>query len=143
MGVRLLPGRVLPAVQLDDEAVFETHEIDDEAAQGMLAAELEPGKLAVAQVAPKQTLRVGGPLTQVSGSIRGYHKRERITRGHPLTPALSPAGRGRTKKQKFPSPACGRGRGPRQREGEGAYSSRANTSSRVRCSGLKLSSEIR
>ena len=53
MRVRLLLGRVLSAVQLHDEAVLETHEIDDEVAERVLAAELEPGKLAIAQVAPK------------------------------------------------------------------------------------------
>ncbi len=110
MRVRLSLGRVLPAIQLDDEAVFETHEIDDEVAQRVLAAELESGKLAIAQVAPKQALRVGGPLAQVSGAIRGYHERERIISGSPLTPALSPVGRGRTN---CPSPAGGRGRDPR------------------------------
>ena len=63
MRVRLLLGRMLSAVQLHDETVLETHEIDDEVTEWMLAAELKPGKLAIAQVAPKQAFRVGGSPT--------------------------------------------------------------------------------
>ena len=50
--VSLLLGCVLSPVQLDDEAAFETHEIDDEAPKRTLTAKLEPRKLAVAQAMP-------------------------------------------------------------------------------------------
>ena len=50
--VLLLLGCVLPAVQLDDEAAFETHEIDNEAPKRTLAAKLEPRKLTVARAMP-------------------------------------------------------------------------------------------
>ena len=63
MRVLLLLGRVLPAIQLHDETVLETHKIDDEVTEWMLAAELKPGKLAITQVAPKQALRVCGSPT--------------------------------------------------------------------------------
>ena len=50
--VLLLLGCVLPPVQLDDEAAFETHEIDNEAPKRALTAKLEPRKLPVAQAMP-------------------------------------------------------------------------------------------
>jgi hypothetical protein len=51
---------MLTAIHFHDETPLDTHEIDDEVAEWMLAAELEPGELAIAQVAPKQAFRVGG-----------------------------------------------------------------------------------
>ena len=50
--VLLLLGCVLPPVQFDDEAAFETNEIDNEAPKRTLTAKLEPRKLAVAQAMP-------------------------------------------------------------------------------------------
>ena len=60
---------MLPTVHFHDETVLQTHEIDDEIAEGVLTAELDSGKLAIAQMAPKQALRVGGPAAQISSSI--------------------------------------------------------------------------
>ena len=103
---------MLPTVHFHDETVLQTHEIDDEIAEGVLTAELDSGKLAIAQMAPKQALRVGGPAAQISSSILWGHVRKRTTdgwlRGSPLTPALSPMGRGRDMTA-FPRPLAGEG----------------------------------
>ena len=90
---------MLSAVYLHNEAVFETHKIDDKGAERMLAAELEPRKLTIPQVTPKQALRIGGFAAQVSGSILRCHVWDRITHESP-SPQPSPAsGRGRTNKR--------------------------------------------
>ncbi len=58
--VLLLLGCVLPPVQLDDETALETHEIDDVWTKHVLAAKLEPRKLAAAQMMPQQAFRICG-----------------------------------------------------------------------------------
>jgi hypothetical protein len=51
---------VLATIDLDDQLGFEAGEVGEEWSDGMLSAELEAGKLAVAQVAPDQPFCVGG-----------------------------------------------------------------------------------
>ena len=115
---RVLPllGCVLSPVQLDDEAVFEAHEIDDESPKRTLAAELEPRKLALAQAVPQHALRIGGAPSSGSGRDPWPPSRQRITGvqcfGTPLTPALSPRGEGEPNEDigmNFPLPLAGEG----------------------------------
>ena len=51
---------VLAPVDLDDEIALETDEIDDVWTKHVLAAELQPCKLAAAQMMPQQAFRIGG-----------------------------------------------------------------------------------
>ncbi len=51
---------VLAPVDFDDETALETHEIDDVWTKHVLAAKLEPRKLAAAQMMPQQAFRICG-----------------------------------------------------------------------------------
>ncbi len=51
---------VVATVDLNDEIVLKTDEIDDVWAKHVLTAKLEPRKLTVAQAMPQQAFRIGG-----------------------------------------------------------------------------------
>jgi hypothetical protein len=54
---------VLPAINLDDRAAFDTTEVDHIWSHRMLAAELNPTDLASTKVGPQRPLGVGLPST--------------------------------------------------------------------------------
>jgi hypothetical protein len=71
--VRDLVGfRVLRAIDLDDEAPFETHEIDNVSANRMLSAEAHTIELPGAQGVPEPALRVAHGLAQGSRAFVGH-----------------------------------------------------------------------
>jgi len=53
------PSRMLAPIQLDDQPAFEAGEIDDMAANGMLAPELAAHQAAIAQVMPYLAFGIG------------------------------------------------------------------------------------
>ena len=66
--VRALDWReVNGTVELDDKATVGAAEIDDEWADGMLAAELQAGEAAIAQPGPEDLLGAGLARSQVAG----------------------------------------------------------------------------
>ena len=69
LGIVLALGRIEVdgAVELDDEATVGAAEIDDEGADRMLTAELQPGEAASAERTPKQLLSGRLARSQVAG----------------------------------------------------------------------------
>ena len=65
----LLGFEVTTAVDFDGEAEGFTVEIEDEAVNGVLAAEFETVQPAVAQVTPQGLLRKGGFVPQFAGTF--------------------------------------------------------------------------
>ena len=93
---------MLSAIRLDDQAVHEAGEIDDEAPEGMLTAELEALKPPPAQSAPQATLGVRHGDPQLACFALGHDRENSTCAVRSLTlPALtgrappSPAWRGR------------------------------------------------
>ena len=93
---------MLSPIRLDDQAVLEAGEIDDEAPEGMLTAELVALKPPPAQSAPQATLGVGHGDPQLARFALGHDRENSTCAARPLTlPALtgrappSPAWRGR------------------------------------------------
>src|SRR5262245_46827941 len=80
---------VLPAIQFHDELGVRTEKIDDEAIDRHLPLELPAVESAVAQTKPQHTLRVG-LIAAKPPSRCGAPSRHPT----PLTPPLSPTGRG-------------------------------------------------
>ena len=92
---------VLTTVELHDQFLLKTHEIDDVRLDDLLPSELRSHEQAIAQMPPQQLLCVCLVGAKVSGQI--LHLDLCIT---PLTPALSRKGRGGLSKG---SPARGEG----------------------------------
>jgi hypothetical protein len=90
---------VLSAVDFDDQLPVCTEEIDDVSVDGYLSLEFQSSKSAVSQTKPQQPLGIRLIATQ---SPRETWVSFRLL--NPLTPTLSPAGRGSA-----PSPAHGFG----------------------------------
>jgi len=89
---------MLTAVDFDDEPCLGAEEIDNVPVDRGLPLEFPTGKAAVAQAKPEHAFGVGLIATQSLGEV-GVHFRH----PNPLTPTLSPAGRGSS-----PSPWHGR-----------------------------------
>ena len=66
-GISLLLFGMLPAVQFDDEFLFETDKVDNVISDGLLASEFEALRLFGAQMLPQQSLGVGGVFAQTLG----------------------------------------------------------------------------
>ena len=64
---RLIPDRVLPSIELDDQTVLVRHEVDDEGTERFLPAEFRTGQLARAQLSPEKPLDVRSIHTQLTG----------------------------------------------------------------------------
>jgi len=73
---------VLPAIDLYNQACFETDEIDDIWPDRMLSPKLQPSDLALPQVSPERALRVRHLTTEVAGvrSSNGLDSRTSIHR---------------------------------------------------------------
>jgi hypothetical protein len=80
---------VLTAVKFHDQFGIRTEEVDDKAIDRRLPLELPSGQAAITESKPQQTLCIRLMVAQSSG--RGGARSLHPT---PLTPALSPAGRG-------------------------------------------------
>ena len=70
IGVGLALGVVDRAIELDDEATIRAAEIDDEGADGVLAAELKAVEASIAEGVPEDLLGGGLPGSEVAG---GWH----------------------------------------------------------------------
>jgi hypothetical protein len=66
---------VLAAVDLDDQLRLRTEEIDDLAADRLLAAEAPAMELLAAQTRPEAELGVGGGLPEAAGAVGGHRAR--------------------------------------------------------------------
>ena len=78
-----------PAIRIDDQAVLEAGEIDDEGPEGMLAAELVTLEPPPAQSAPQATLRIGHGDPQLACFALGHDRENSTCAARPLTlPAL-------------------------------------------------------
>ena len=93
---------MLSAIRLDDQAVLEAGEIDDEGSEGMLTAELVALEPPPAQSAPQPTLGLGHGDPQLACIALGHDRENSTCAVRSLTlPALvgrappSPAWRGR------------------------------------------------
>jgi hypothetical protein len=71
---------VLPAISFDNQSTLRTGEVCYETPDGFLSAELESFELAISQVRPEPTLRVGELATQ-SARVRVYVSNGRHTYG--------------------------------------------------------------
>lgn len=60
---------MLAAIELDDEAAFDTGEIANVRAERVLASELEASELTATQSIPKQTLCIGWVFAEGSGEV--------------------------------------------------------------------------
>ena len=63
---------MLPAIEFDDQAMFDRREVGDEAADRMLAAKLGTGELTIAEELPHRPLLVGGCLSVFAGASIGH-----------------------------------------------------------------------
>jgi hypothetical protein len=98
--------RVLASVKLNDQHRISTSKIDDEAIDGYLPLELPARESATAQPEPQDSLCIRLMPTQSLRYRRVVgHLRTDYAVPNPLTPPLSPAGRGSR-------PCSGRGRSP-------------------------------
>lgn len=72
-------GRMLPAVDFDDEPTLEAHEIDHVAAQRMLAPELGAVELTQAQMPPEPAFGIGGVAAQPARDLRAADEGVRLS----------------------------------------------------------------
>lgn len=72
-------GRMLPAVDFDDEPAFEADEIDHVAAQRMLAPELAAVELAQTQMTPEPAFGIGGIAAQPARDLRAADEGIRLS----------------------------------------------------------------
>src|ERR1700733_14134786 len=80
---------MLPAVELDDQMSICAEEVDNKSVDRKLSSEFPAGKSAITQAKPQRPLRMSLVATQVPCCFgAGLH------RPNPLTPTLSPPGRG-------------------------------------------------
>lgn len=63
---------MLSAIDLDDEAAVEAHEVDDVGAQRVLPPKPAPRDLTLAQLGPQQTLAVGHLSAKISSALVGH-----------------------------------------------------------------------
>jgi hypothetical protein len=63
---------VVAAIDLDDEALLQTHEIDDVGPDRMLAAEAMPADLPLAQLAPELPPGLAHCFPQTAGAVVGH-----------------------------------------------------------------------
>ncbi len=68
---------MLLTVDLDDEAVSETAEIDDETCDRVLSSKLRP-ELPILDAAPEQPLGVGLVAAKIPSALRRRHEVERV-----------------------------------------------------------------
>src|ERR1700675_5050681 len=100
---------MLSAVELDDQMSVCTKEVDNKALDRKLSSEFPATQAAITQAKPQRPLRVSLVATQVPRCFgAGLH------RPSPLTPTLSPPGRGSAPCpfSAEPSPFCLSGRRP-------------------------------
>src|SRR5580700_2928085 len=80
---------MLPAVELDDQMSVCAKEVDSKSVDRKLSSKFPAAEPAVTEAKPQRPLRMSLVATQVPRCFRaGLH------RPNPLTPTLSPAGRG-------------------------------------------------
>ena len=93
---------MLSPIRLDDQAVLEAREIDDEGSEGMLTAELVALEPPPAQYAPRATLGVGHGDPQLACFALGHERENSTCAARPLTLPLLRNG-------PLPLPQSGRG----------------------------------
>src|SRR5260370_18047790 len=80
---------MLSSIELDDETSIGTTKINDVSVDGYLPFEFQIVQSAIPETEPKHTLGISLIAPRLFGEARGS-----IHRSNPLTPTLSPSGRG-------------------------------------------------